>query len=94
MKYRKKPVEIEAMQFTEENKHKVIDWLKDNKVDYSYDEINSGGELIIYSKSGPFQCPTDWWVIKGSTMFFICDDESFQSAYEEEENRGTDKTNN
>lgn len=88
MKFRKKPVVIEAMQFTDENKDRVLFWAKSIQMNlqHSWDENNNPiikiptleGEMICafgdWLIAEPF--PTDWRKI------YPCKPDIFEKTYE------------
>lgn len=88
MKYRKKPVEVEAMQFTDESKERVYRWasslqmnvepvLRDNKPALLIPTLE--GEMICsigdYVIKEPY--PTDWRKV------YPCKPDIFEKTYEE-----------
>ena len=90
MKYRKKPVEVEAIQFTNENKDKVL-WLAREKQMNVHSSFENGdcpcikiptleGEMICslgdYLIVEPF--PTDW------RKLYPCKPDIFEKTYERE----------
>lgn len=88
-KYVKKPVEIEAIQFTDENKNQVRNWASEiqGNIYPSWDEDNkpclriptSEGEMTCslgdYLIKEPF--PTDWRKI------YPCKEDIFKNTYQE-----------
>ena len=88
-KYRKRPVEIEAVQFTDKNKNQVYAWAKtiQNNVYPSKEENGKlclkiptlEGEMICslgdYIIKEPF--PTDW------RKLYPCKEKIFKETYEE-----------
>lgn len=88
MKYRKKPVEIEAIQFTDENKDIVFCWASSIQMNISpsFDEKNNP-VLIIPTLEGEMVCslgdylivepfPSDWRKI------YPCKPDIFEKTYE------------
>ena len=81
MKYRKKPVVIEAEQFTEENKDRTYNFINCNRVA----EFNSDGfpVLIIQTLEGDMTASLGDWVIKGvNGGFYPCKPDIFELLYE------------
>lgn len=89
MKYRKKPVEVEAFHFTKENykREKLPLWLKKAM---SYGEISLfsqyGGEVIsgdINTLEGKMQISEGDYIIKGvKGEFYPCKPDIFEMTYE------------
>lgn len=53
-----------AMQLKEDNLDNILDWLRHLDIQYSYDEITSAGELIVYDPSdGPAIVGLGWWIV-------------------------------
>lgn len=79
-KYRKKPVVIEAMQFTEENKNQVFNWITCTKepifVDYK-------PALKIRTLEGDITANLGDYIIKGvNGEFYPCKPDIFKKTYE------------
>jgi hypothetical protein len=77
--FRKKPVVVEAMQFTQESASKVHSWIVFNggKVSSSTDGIS------ILTREGPMLVKERAWVIRGvEGEFYPCDERIFQKTYE------------
>lgn len=56
-----------AMQLKTDNIDDVIDWLCRIGIQYSYDEIKSAGQLIIYDRNdGPAIVGESWWIVIGA----------------------------
>jgi hypothetical protein len=86
--YRKKPVVVEAMQFTDESKDRVYNWCSSQQMNIhpSFDQNNKpilkiptlDGEMIAsigdYVVKEPF--PTDW------RKFYPCKPDIFEMTYE------------
>ena len=83
MKYRKKPVVIEAMQFTEESKDRVFGWLRMKSHAYpSYNE-QKRPTLIIPTPEGEMTASIGDYVIKGvNGEFYPCKPDIFEKTYE------------
>ena len=84
-KYRKKPVVIEAMEFTEENKNQVFNW------------ITCTAELITIDGKSAIKIRTlegeevaicgEYYIIKGvNGEFYPCKSDIFKKTYEKVEN--------
>lgn len=97
MKYRKKPVEIEAVQFTENNKKEVlaflgyipsIDYIPEDTTtqerfsDYLYDLTRDG--IMIKTLEGDMKASLGDYIIKGvNGEFYPCKPDIFLKTYEE-----------
>ncbi len=78
MKFRKKPIEIEAIQFngTKESVEKIINWT--NSIAKYEDNA-----LKITTLEGVMVADISDWVIKGiKGEFYPCKDEIFKSTYD------------
>lgn len=80
MKYRKKPVEIEAMQFTDETKDQVFNFVTCNKEPY----FKEGKPiLVIQTLEGEMTAELGDYVIKGvNGEFYPCKSGIFEKTYE------------
>ena len=80
MKYRKKPVVIEAIQWTGSNPLDIIDFCKDS-CEYSiYDEI------LIHTLEGDMIAQYGDYIIKGiNGEFYPCKPDIFEKTYEKVE---------
>ena len=80
-KYRKKPVVIEAMQFTEESINQVFNFVRCN----CYASFDAAGKptLKIQTLEGDMITSLGDWVIKGvAGEFYPCRDDIFAATYE------------
>lgn len=88
MRYRKLPVEVEAMLFNEETKQQVYNWVRDKQLNISpsFDD-NKNPTLIVPTNEGEMICaigdyliqepfPTDW------RKFYPCKPDIFQKTYQ------------
>ena len=84
MKFRKKPVVVEAMQFTNETKNQVFNFVACNRYadfDNKYNPI-----LVIETLEGNMVASLGDWVIKGvNGEFYPCKPEIFEKTYEKVE---------
>ena len=81
MKYRKKPVVIEAMQFTDEMKDRVLTWITCS----AYPDFNPGNEpvITITTLEGDMTVSLGDWVIKGvKGEFYPCWNDIFEATYD------------
>lgn len=82
MKFRKKPVEIEAMEFTNETKDQVYNFVTCNK-SASFDGGTSHPTLKIQTLEGVMTADVGDWVIKGvKGEFYPCKPDIFEMTYE------------
>jgi len=82
MKYRKKPVVVEAMQFTDESKDRVFNFVGSQNGFASFDK-NEHPALIIRTLEGEMTTNVGDWVIKGiKGEFYPCKPDIFEQTYE------------
>lgn len=94
MKYRKKPVVIEAIQWTGKNNREMFDFLTNYELtnefmsntgenfDIDHDKINGG--LIIKTLEGEHLASIGDYIIKGvKGEFYPCKPDIFEQTYEE-----------
>jgi len=93
VKYRKKPITIEARQFdgTQKNATEIINWVLDGGGTARWrcaDQAPcSGGDenhtLVVDTLEGTMKVGTGWWVIQGvKGEFYPCADEVFEAGYD------------
>ena len=81
--YRKKPVVIQAIQFTGDNAKEIFEWIE------SFDPTLPAGvstrkELVIETLEGSMIAPPGWFIIRGVIgEFYPCDPDVFAQTYEE-----------
>ena len=93
MKYRKKPVVIEAIQWTRENEVALSSWLFKEDYDCNVDyELDCSQEKTIISKitintlEGVMKVNLGDYIIKGvNGEFYPCKPDIFEKTYEKEE---------
>jgi len=79
--YRKKPVVIEAMQFTEETKDQVFNFVTCNR----YAAWSGDGKPVLYIQTleGDMMATLGDWIIKGvNGEFYPCKPDIFEKTYE------------
>lgn len=82
MKFRKKPVVIEAMQFVYDNGFQIIQWATKNNVTIVW-QRGSGDTLSIPTLEGDHQAKLGDWIIKGVRgEFYPCKPDIFEATYE------------
>lgn len=80
-KFRKKPVIVEAMQFTDETKNQVFNWITCS----CYPTFDDAGNptLKIQTLEGDMIASLGDWVIKGvKGEFYPCKPDIFEATYE------------
>ncbi len=81
MKYRKKPVVIEAMQLTEESRNRVFNWITCTCAP-DWDDDNKP-MIVIKTLEGEMEARLGDWVIKGiKGEFYPCKPDIFEATYE------------
>lgn len=83
MKFRKKPVVIEAMQFKggwSGDGTVICDWVGANA---NWTSTSTGGELKIHTLEGTMTATEGDWIIKGvKGEFYPCKPDIFEATYE------------
>jgi hypothetical protein len=89
MKYRKKPVVIEAMQLTETNMLDVISWINKDSPPSDKSVVlqdNSTNSIIIRTLEGNMAAVVGDWIIKGVMgEYYPCRNDIFQATYSQAE---------
>ena len=81
-KFRKKPVVIEAMQFTDESKNQCFNWVNGNRAAYR-DQETGKPILVIATLEGDMRVSLGDWIIKGvQGEFYPCKPDIFEATYE------------
>ena len=86
MKYKKKPVVIDAIQFTGDNDADIIEFLADDRpnVMWSGDEKS----ILIPTLEGVMKCGLGNWIIRGvNGELYPCSDDIFRKTYDAVDNR-------
>jgi hypothetical protein len=84
MKYRKKPVVIEAEQFTEENKDRAFNFVTCNH--FADRGVGNKPIIIIQTLEGEMKAELGDWIIKGiKGEFYPCKPDIFEATYEKVE---------
>jgi hypothetical protein len=77
LKFKKKPVVIDAIHFTGDNADEILAWAGDRV------RLTPNKEIVIHTFEGPMFAPTGWWIIKGvKGEFYGCDPDIFKMSYE------------
>jgi hypothetical protein len=86
MKFRKKSVEVEAMQFNGDNSSMIAEFMKQiTRTTYFPDENNPSGRktIIIHTLEGDMEANIGDWIIKGiKGEFYPCKSDIFAETYE------------
>ena len=86
MKFRKKPVVIEAMEFTEESKNQVYNFVRGNKV---ASESDGKPTLTIQTLEGDMCASLGDWIIRGvKGEFYPCKPDVFVATYDRVDENG------
>jgi len=79
-KYRNKPIMVEAMQFTDENKDRVFNWITGNHYPY-YEKVNP--VLRIQTLEGMMIAHFGDYIIRGlKGEYDLCKPDIFEQTYE------------
>lgn len=79
-KYRKKPVVIEAVQWTGHNWDEIDTFCSHASKAGNY---STTGDLVIVTMEGEMLARPSWWVIKGvQGEFYPCEPDIFEATYE------------
>ncbi len=77
--YRKKPVVIEAIQWTGDNLHEIAEWAQP----FVSGNAKDPGRIHIQTKEGLMWADVGAWVIKGvQGEFYACKEDIFAATYE------------
>lgn len=85
MKYRKKPIIIEAMKLTRNIADVVFDWIGEENISYSNNgEFREDGCFVdIKTLEGTMTAREGDWIIKGiKGEFYPCKPDIFEATYE------------
>jgi hypothetical protein len=82
MKFRKKPVEIEAVEW--DGKASTADQFLGKKgTNWEYAEYMINAPILIYTLEGKMRCEIGDWIIKGvKGEFYSCKPDIFEMTYE------------
>jgi len=81
MKYRKKPVVIEARQLTKESFFDILEWLGKDK--YSFWTTDTPSYISINTLEGVMRASLNDFIIKGvQGEFYPCKPDIFEQTYE------------
>ncbi len=83
-KYRKKPIVIEAMQYTGSNLSEVLDFINAHSKTNRSHYIGGEGRLCVKTPEGNMRASFDDWVIIGiGGEVYPCKPDIFKATYEE-----------
>ena len=91
MKFRKKPVVIEAIQWTGENTREIMEWVQPGIQPFGMAEgwwlkqVHDRGEfkLMVPTLESPHEASEGDWIIKGvKGEFYPCKPDIFEATYE------------
>jgi hypothetical protein len=83
-RFRKKPVEIEARQFTAESVEEILDWVPDSSwyMRHFMGEPQTG-IIEIHTLEGKMEASEGDWIIQGvQGEFYSCKPDIFDATYE------------
>lgn len=92
--YRKRPIEVEAVQVTEHNWNHVLAWVNTSPIEFHSREYRQGNKdqtvlgIDLWTSQGRLLVPFNHWVIKEpiteniENYFYPCDPKSFDLVYE------------
>lgn len=84
MKFRKKPVEIDAVQWTGENREDVVDFVLHSTNGKVVTDEEKADALLIYTLEGIMIADSGDWIIRGiKGECYPCKPDIFQETYEE-----------
>lgn len=85
MRYRKKPVSVSAMQFTDETKDHALSWINGAPGSSAWADFDTGGEpvLKIETLEGVMLATFGDWIIRGvAGEFYPCKPNIFRATYD------------
>lgn len=85
-KFRKKPIEIDAIQYTGSNFFDVADWIRSFRVNPRDIISQENTTLIVQTLENKMDAYPGWYIIRGvKGEFYSCEPEIFELTYEEVE---------
>ncbi|MEM7283862.1 MAG: hypothetical protein AAF438_19780 [Pseudomonadota bacterium] len=77
-RWRKKPVEIEALQFDGTNEAEILDWCPAAEI-----RVKNGNAIYVKSREGVVRANPGDMVMKGVRgEFYVCEQDIFDETYE------------
>lgn len=84
LKFRKKPIVIEAIQLTQNNLERIWDWMGDAYTGHSNTGDDQFLSLPIKTLEGTMEANQGDWIIKGiNGEFYPCKPDIFEKSYEQ-----------
>ena len=81
--YKKKPVEVEAFQITEEAVYELLAWAGEKHIEITHRVDGSLSGLLIWTLEGHMTAKIGDYLIRGvKGEFYACDKEIFEITYE------------
>lgn len=82
-KFRKKPVEIEAVQWTDGNGFHLVDWITSHGAQAQLDRDADPSIITIDTREGVMTAQHDDWIIRGVRgEFYPCKPDIFKATYD------------
>lgn len=82
-KYIKKPIVVEAIQLTDENKEDITRWINETKINATQSYIDESPVLLIATLEGIMTASLGDYVIKGvKGEFYPCKPYIFEQTYD------------
>lgn len=83
MKFRKKPVIVDAIQFTGKNKDEIIEFTEDTEISDCCNLKGKTVALLIHTLERPMEASINDWIIKGvKGEFYPCKPDIFKLTHE------------
>jgi hypothetical protein len=86
MRYRKRPLEIDAIQWTGENLEEIVEFLggeEEARTAMTMWMDTNGTTIVLHTLEGDFDAPPGWWVIRGvKGEYYACEDSVFHASYD------------
>lgn len=80
MKYRKKPVVIEAVQLIPNNDTAILQFMDETRMPF---EMVGDHEMVIHTLEGDMRASKEDWIIRGvKGEFYPCKPDIFEATYE------------
>lgn len=90
--FRKKPVEIQAIQWTGENFEALLQFVVDDSLYFGMDENDEITDLFIATLEGEMKANVGDWIIRGlKGEYYPCSSEVFAMSYDKVELESNDQ---
>lgn len=84
--FRKKPVEIQAIQWTGENVEALLQFVADDSMYFGMDQYDNITDLFISTLEGDMKANVGDWIIRGlKGEYYPCSNEIFIMSYDKVE---------